>query len=207
MPLEYLYRAANQESSKALFMIHGYGSSAEDLFQFAPHLPDDYHIFSFRAPYQLSASQYAWYAIHFDEDQKKFNDLNQARESLGHLKTSIDQLKHTYALNQVTLMGFSQGCILGLALTLNHPNYFTAILGLSGYLNKELLLLTPPQPSNTQFFLSHGTADAVIPFQWAQESMEYLKAHDMEVSWHTYPSGHTVSYDNFKDLMDFIGGL
>ena len=207
MSLEHLYRAPKEQSSKALFLIHGYGSSAEDLFQFAAHLPYDYHIFSFKAPFKLAPDQYAWYAIHFDEDQNKFNDLVQARDSLELIKSSIDELRHTYNLTQLALMGFSQGSILSMALALNHPNFFNGIIGLSGYLNKELLLENIPYPTSTRFFISHGKEDAVIPFTWATESVLFFREQGLDVSWHEYPSGHTVSYDNFKDLLHFIERL
>jgi phospholipase/carboxylesterase len=192
MSLEHLYRAPNEQSSKALFLIHGYGSSAQDLFQFASHLPSDLHIFSLQGPYSLTAEQFAWYAIHFDQDQNKFNDLDQARSSLEQIKSSIEELRSAYQLTDLAVMGFSQGSILSLALALNHPNFFKAVVGLSGYLNKDL---------------SHGTEDALIPFSWALESVHFLKEQGLDVTWHEYPSGHTVSYDNFKDLVHFLRQL
>ncbi|MGA0031082.1 MAG: alpha/beta hydrolase [Flavobacteriaceae bacterium] len=207
MSLEHLYRAPKEQSSKALFLIHGYGSSAHDLFQFASHLPSDLHIFSFQGPYSLTAEQFAWYAIHFDEDQNKFNDLDQARSSLEKIKLSIEELKRTHHLTELVVMGFSQGCILSLALALNHPNFFNAVVGLSGYLNKDLVLDSTTYSTRTRFFMSHGSEDAIIPFNWALESVHFLKEQGLDVSWHEYPSGHTVSYDNFKDLVHFIRHL
>ncbi len=204
MSLEHLYRAPKEPSSKALFLIHGYGSSAQDLFQFASHLPSDLHIFSLQGPYSLTAEQFAWYAIHFDEDQNKFNDLDQARSSLEQIKSSIEELRSAYHLTDLAVMGFSQGSILSLALALNHPNFFNAVVGLSGYLNKDLVLDSTSYSTRTRFFLSHGREDAIIPFSWALESVHFLKEQGLDVTWHEYPSGHTVSYDNFKDLVHFL---
>ena len=203
--LSFLYQAPEQESSKAIFLIHGYGSSDKDLFQFAPHLPKDYHIYSLRGPYSLGFQQFAWYAIHFDENQKKFNDLNQARSSLTAIKDFIDAEKEKLRLQHIDLMGFSQGCILSLALSLNHPGYFKSVVGLSGYLNLEMLKNAEAiENQTTAFFLSHGLEDTVIPFTLAQETRDLLLKHDLNVEWHEYPSGHTVSYDNFKDLIAFL---
>ena len=205
MDLSFLYQAPEQESHKAIFLIHGYGSSDKDLFQFAPHLPKDYHIFSLRGPYTLGYEQFAWYAIHFDENQKKFNDLDQARSSLNAIKAFIDTEKEKLKLHHIDIMGFSQGCILSLALSLNHPGYFNRVAGLSGYLNLEMLEHAEAiEKQNTAFFLSHGLEDPVIPFTWAQETRDLLLKHDLNVAWHEYPTGHTVSYDNFKDLITFL---
>lgn len=205
MDLSFLYQAPEQESHKAIFLIHGYGSSDKDLFQFAPHLPKDYHVFSLRGPYTLGYEQFAWYAIHFDENQKKFNDLDQARSSLNAIKAFIDTEKEKLKLHHIDLMGFSQGCILSLALALNHPGCFNRVAGLSGYLNLEMLEHAEAiEKQTTAFFLSHGLEDAVIPFTWAQETRDLLLKHDLNVAWHEYPTGHTVSYDNFKDLITFL---
>ena len=205
MDLSFLYQAPEQESHKAIFLIHGYGSSDKDLFQFAPHLPKNYHIFSLRGPYTLGHEQFAWYAIHFDENQKKFNDLDQARSSLNAIKAFIDTEKEKLKLHHIDIMGFSQGCILSLALSLNHPGYFNRVAGLSGYLNLEMLEHAEAiEKQTTAFFLSHGLEDPVIPFTWAQETRDLLLKHDLNVTWHEYPTGHTVSYDNFKDLITFL---
>ena len=205
MNLAFLYQAPEQQSRKAIFLIHGYGSSDSDLFQFAPHLPKDYHIFSLRGPYSLGFEQFAWYAIHFDENQKKFNDLDQASESLKAIKDFIDTEKEKLHLDQIDVMGFSQGCILSLALALNHPGFFKRLIGLSGYLNLEMLKNAENiEKQNTAFFLSHGIEDAVIPFAWAIETKDLLLKRGLNVEWHEYPTGHTVSYDNFKDLIAFL---
>ena len=61
-----------------LFLLHGYGSHEEDLFSFANYLPDDYLVISLRAPISLDFGGFAWYSIHFDQDQKKWSDDEEA---------------------------------------------------------------------------------------------------------------------------------
>jgi len=53
MNLTFLYQAPEQQSRKAIFLIHGYGSSDSDLFQFAPHLLKGYDIFTISGPYSI----------------------------------------------------------------------------------------------------------------------------------------------------------
>ena len=73
---------------------------------------------------------YAWYAINFDADQNKFSDLDQAKSSLNLLETLIGDFQKKYGntAENTALSGFSQGCILSLALGLNHPELGTKSL-------------------------------------------------------------------------------
>ena len=45
--------------------------------------------------------------------------------------------------NNISLLGFSQGTILGMATALNHPSKIKNVIGLSGYINHDIL------PNNT----------------------------------------------------------
>jgi predicted esterase len=69
--------------------MHGYGSNEHDLFSFADYLHDDFLVVSVRAPYSLQPMGYAWYAIHFDQEQGKWSDDNQAKESMNENITEL----------------------------------------------------------------------------------------------------------------------
>ena len=61
IPLEYIVREPQVRTKRppVIFMLHGYGSTDEDLFSFADALPAEYMIISFRAPYHLVTFGYA----------------------------------------------------------------------------------------------------------------------------------------------------
>ena len=143
MTLQYLHRPAStkQIGNPAIFLLHGYGSNEEDLFSFAPELPEHYEIFSFRAPLTMVPYGYAWYSIYFDQDDGKFSDDEQARESAEIALSNIKHLikEHQLDADRITLIGFSQGAILSLALGLNHPDRIWRVAAMSGYLNTALL--------------------------------------------------------------------
>ncbi|MEP2277858.1 MAG: phospholipase, partial [Maribacter sp.] len=69
LSLEHIIRPSSLTDKKppVLFMLHGYGSNEEDLFSFAPELPEELCIIAVRAPYILQPYGYAWYAINFDD--------------------------------------------------------------------------------------------------------------------------------------------
>ena len=101
------------DENPVLILLHGYGSNEEDLFSFANELPDNYYVVSARAPFDMQYGSYAWYAINFDADENKFSDVEQAKSSRDLVANFIDDLIDKYPIDaqNVTLIGFSQGCI------------------------------------------------------------------------------------------------
>src|SRR5690625_6318041 len=95
LPLVHNYRPSNlSEKAPAIIMLHGYGSNEDDLFSFAPELPEKYAVIALKAPLSLQGMGNAWYTIHFQNaDNTKFNDIEEARseehtselQSRGHL--------------------------------------------------------------------------------------------------------------------------
>src|SRR6476660_790940 len=87
-----------KDKNPLLLLLHGYGSNEEDLFSFANELPDEYYVISARAPYDQMYCSYAWYAINFDADEKKFSDIGQAKISRDIIAGFIDELISNYAI-------------------------------------------------------------------------------------------------------------
>lgn len=197
-----------KEKNPLLLLLHGYGSNEEDLFSFAQELPDDYFVISARAPYPLPPYGNAWYAIHFDTDENKFSDNDEARESRDLIATFIDELIANYPIdaNNVTLIGFSQGSILSYSVALSYPEKVQRVVALSGYLNLDIVKenYQSNNISNLKFFISHGTADQVIPVDWARKAPEFLKNLGLDVVYKEYPVGHGVAPQNFYDFKNWL---
>lgn len=206
--LKYLLKPAKNtnQPAPALFMIHGYGSNEADLFSFATALPDEYAIFSLQAPYALPEFGYAWYSI--DLSSERWFDVVQAKTSVNQILEFIEKACQVYNLNseKISLLGFSQGCILSLAIGLSFPSKIHKIIGLSGYLEEKLLdkLYTKNDFSNLEIYLSHGVSDQVIPFEWAEESYKKIKKIGISCIYEKYPTGHTVSPQNFYSFRDWL---
>ena len=198
------------DKNPLLLLLHGYGSNEEDLFSFAAELPDDYYVISARAPYDMTYGSYAWYAINFDADENKFSDIGQAQESRDLIANFIDELLASYPINSgnVTLIGFSQGCILGYAVALSYPEKVQRLVGMSGYLNTEIAVADFARNNfnNLKIFASHGTVDQVIPVDWARKSIPVLEKLGIEVVYKEYPVGHGVAPQNFFDFKHWLNG-
>ena len=201
--LERPPKKRTEEKAPVLFLIHGYGASDADLFGFADYLPDHLHIFSLNAPHALPMGGFAWYSLNFDAAQSKVEDIEQARESLVLIENFIDDTLKKYPVDRenVTLFGFSQGAILSYALGLNTPK-ITNVLALSGYLNENLL--KTPTHTKTRFFISHGTEDQIILFDWARKAPETLEKLNIKYTFKSYPMGHGIAPDNFEDIQQWI---
>ncbi len=210
LSLFHLVREPRTKSSKnpVLVLLHGYGSNEEDLFSFAPQLPDEYFVISVRAPYALPPYGNAWYAIDFDADMNKFSDNAQAMESRDRIVKFITDLPRHYDIDtdDVTLIGFSQGCILSYAVALSYPQTVRRVAAMSGYLNEEILLegYRDRDFSNLGVFISHGTQDQVIPVEWARRAKPVLDSLGISAQYREYPVGHGVAPQNFYDLLDWL---
>ena len=210
MNLHYLIQEPKiiHEKNPVLILLHGYGSNEEDLFSFAPELPDDSYVISVRAPYDLQPYGHAWYAIHFDADENKFSDNEQAKESVALIASFIDEIVKQYPIDtkNVTLIGFSQGAILSYSTALTYPEKIAKVVALSGYFNQDILpeVIDTKAISHLKFFVSHGTVDQVIPVDWARKAKPALENLGLEVEYQEYPIGHGVSPKNFFDFKNWL---
>jgi|MGYP003600267911 phospholipase/carboxylesterase len=210
MNLHYLVQEPKVKHDKnpLLLLLHGYGSNEEDLFSFAPELPDDSYVISVRAPYDLQPYGHAWYAIHFDADENKFSDNVQAKQSVEIIASFIDEIVKQYPIDteNVTLIGFSQGAILSYATALTYPKKISKVVALSGYFNQEILpeVIDTKAISHLKFFVSHGSVDQVIPVDWARKAKPALENLGLEVEYQEYPIGHGVSPKNFFDFKNWL---
>ncbi|MFN3754836.1 alpha/beta hydrolase [Flavobacterium sp.] len=210
LSLHHLVREPKDKKDKnpLLLLLHGYGSNEEDLFSFAGELPEEYYVVSARAPFDMTFGSYAWYAINFDADENKFSDIGQARASRDIIAGFIDELTANYPIDadNVTLIGFSQGCILSYAVALSYPEKVQRVVAMSGYFNPEIAVddYTENDLSKLKIFASHGTVDQVIPVEWARKSIPMLQVLGIDVIFKEYMVGHGVAPQNFFDFKHWL---
>jgi phospholipase/carboxylesterase len=210
LSLHHLVREPKVKKDKnpLLLLLHGYGSNEEDLFSFDNELPDEYYVISARAPFDMMYGSYAWYAINFDADENKFSDIGQARASRDNIAHFIDELINEYSIDagNVTLIGFSQGCILSYAVALSYPEKVQRVVAMSGYFNPEIAVddYTVNDFSKLKIFASHGTVDQVIPVEWARKSVPMLQVLGIKIVFKEYMVGHGVAPQNFFDFKHWL---
>jgi phospholipase/carboxylesterase len=213
LSLQYITRPARQENAPLLLLLHGYGSNEEDLFSFAPEISEDIFIVSARAPYEMPPQGAAWYAINFDASGGKFSDTDQARESMVKITTFLEELKVAFSINpnNMNVLGFSQGAILSYGLSLSQPGLFRNVVAMSGYISEDLIagrdgleVRFRESEIKTNYFISHGTVDQVIPYEWAKNAPQIMEEIGADYVFKDYPIGHGVARDNFYDMKEWL---
>lgn len=204
----YKPSALTDRPAPVIFLFHGYGSDEEDLFSFAPELPNEYAVVSARAPYPMQPFGNAWYALDFMATEGKWSDLDQARESRERIVTFMEEAIAAYGFDaeNVTLIGFSQGTVLSYAVALSYPEKVRNLIALSGYIESGILVEGFEQKpiKDLNIYVSHGQVDQLIPATWAQASSEKLKAWGIDHVFEEYPVGHGVSPQNFFSFKKWL---
>lgn len=209
LPLVSVIRNSNLTSkSPLLILLHGYGSDENDLFIFANEMPKELLIISLRAPHKINPYGYAWYAINFDANQKKWNNLEQAKDAMKSINKCIETACSLYSINNsnISILGFSQGCILSLALALNYPKKFKNIIGLGGYICEDFLNQNyqKEKHKHLDFYCSHGSSDQVIPVEWARKTPKFLKKLKIKCKYSEFPTGHGITPQNFFEFKEWL---
>ncbi len=210
LSLEHNYKAPTQDvgCNPAIILIHGYGSNEDDLFSFAPELPDHYHIISLKAPIAMQPSGNAWYNIYWDNTDGKMSDIPQALVARDLIAKCIDEVVENYKADasNITLIGFSQGTILSFAVGLSYPEKVKNIVGLSGYINTELLKdgYEKNDFTNLNVYSSHGSVDQVLPVEWARKTKPFLANLGIDCAYSEFPIGHGVAPQNFYEMKEWL---
>jgi phospholipase/carboxylesterase len=211
LSLEHNFKASSNssEASPVIIMLHGFGSDENDLFSFASELPNNYTIISLRAPLRMQPYGNAWYTIYFDNSQGKFSDTEEAIKSRELISRCIDEIVEKYNVQKdnVTLLGFSQGTILSFAVALSYPEKVKNVIGLSGYIDIDLLTkdFTKKDLSKLKVYSSHGSQDQVIPVSWARKTKPFLNQLNIDCTYSEFPVGHGVAPQNFYEFKEWLG--
>ena len=170
-----------------LVWLHGLGDSAEGFFPIfgdaaLSPLPDSFKVRLLTAPVMsvtvnMGMRMNSWYDItNFDRSESSFN-YDDVLKNSQIVKKVMDEEVEFFEGDSTKLMigGFSQGCAMALQSGLTYGKPLKGIIGLSGYLFPRTKL---PPKLDFPIFISHGEADPVINFEYAQPSYDRLKEID-----------------------------
>jgi phospholipase/carboxylesterase len=186
----------------AIFVMHGIGSNEQNMLSLVNGLEEQFYIFSIRG-HLPQPPGYAYFTIQgYGKPHREVFD-----EAINKLTSFIDYAVEQYPLNnsQLYLLGFSQGAILSMTLGLSLGDRIKGIIALSGYIPafvKEEYKIKPV--NELSLFISHGTMDQVLPFDWGVANNEYFQSLGADVTFKTYEEGHTVSLQNHNDYRKWL---
>ena len=192
------------KNGKVIIMFHGYGSNKDDLFSFAKFMNPNFLIISVQAPIKMDYNSYCWWSLNYDNDMQLQMDVKEAENSLNELNRFIGEdlsVKYNFRLNQVYLLGFSQGCMISYALSINFPENYKKAVGLSGKIPYEIINFDEKfDYSNHNFFCSHGVNDQVIPIEVGRESNRWFSEKNINHKYLEFESAHGINSENFEQM-------
>ena len=192
------------KDDKVIIMFHGYGSNKDDLFSFAKFMNPNFLIISVQAPIQMDYNSYCWWSLNYNNDMQLQINTKEAENSLNELNRFISEdlsNKYNFGLNQVYLLGFSQGCMISYALSINFPENYKKAVGLSGKIPYEIINFDEKfDYSNHNFFCSHGVNDQVIPIEVGRESNRWFSEKNINHKYLEFESAHGINSENFEQM-------
>jgi phospholipase/carboxylesterase len=182
-----LIPARDKNSRRLMVMLHGLGDSLEGYRWFPEALnlpwlnyllvnaPDEYY------------GGYSW----FDYPGDISPGIVRSRKLLFDL---LDGLRaKNIAPEDITLGGFSQGCLMTIDVGLRYPHRLAGLVGISGWVF-ELEQFKDPLPMARQqrLLVTHGKFDELLPFEAVRDQIRTLKSAGLNIEWHEFAKGHTI---------------
>nr|WP_102691882.1 dienelactone hydrolase family protein [Rummeliibacillus pycnus] len=206
-PFTFIHSAPkNMEHGKlypAVFLMHGMGSNEQDLPGLLDEIKDQCHIFSLQGPI-IQAPGYAFFTIEeFGKPHRNVFD-----QVVIHIMNFIEEAITEYPIDaeKIFLMGFSQGAILSKSLAVAMgKEKIAGIVALSGY--------TPDFVKNEYqkhsveempIFISHGTMDIALPYQWGEASRDFFTKQGANVTFKSFEDGHGVTPEVHQAFIAFL---
>ncbi len=193
---------ATQKSSRRLMvMLHGLGDSLEG-YRWLPELLDlpwlNYLLVNAPDDYQ---GGYSW----FDYPHDLGPGVLRSRRLLFEL---LDDLPSKgFPADQITLGGFSQGCLMTIDVGLRYPHRLAGLVGISGWVFEidRLLKELSPAAKQQRLLVTHGHLDPIIPLAPVRDQVQKLNAAGLNAVWREFPKAHTIyGAEEIAVIRDFI---
>jgi phospholipase/carboxylesterase len=186
-----LVPAQEKNSRRLMVVLHGLGDSMEG-YRWMPealqlpwlnyllvNAPDEYY------------GGYSWYDFANDPGP----GVIRSRKLLFGL---LDELPSKgFAASEITVFGFSQGCLMTMEVALRYAHRLAGLVGISGYVHE-------PERALKELF-THGSMDPLIPFPAVKAQVKKLQAEGLRIEWHEFAKEHTIAGEaELKVIRDFV---
>ena len=168
---------SKRNPKNAVILCHGYGGDGKDISILAGYwkhyLPDTIFICP-DGPQKcgVSPTGFQWFDL---MDQSNDEILSKALVAEIKLNKFIDEIKNKFKLesNQISIGGFSQGCMISLLTGIKRKDKLNSIIGYSGKIisTKHLSSNIASRPP---ILLMHGDKDEVVPVSYLLEAKDFF---------------------------------
>lgn len=175
---------SKQKPRQVIVLCHGYGGDGEDISSLAIHwqrfLPDAIFLCP-NGPEvcTINPQGFQWFDLSTEKEEIIFEKSLVAEKKLN---TFLDQIYDNLQLEpkNLALVGFSQGCMIGIQVGLKSKKKINSLIGYSGKIINQKHLSSNIN-STPNILLMHGSNDTIVPPTYLLEAKEYLSNHGVKV--------------------------
>jgi phospholipase/carboxylesterase len=188
------------KASKALILLHGRGSTAEDILSLADIFCNE--TFYIVAP---QATNKSWYPRSFMVDE----NLNEPwlSSAVEIVKKVIDETVKHIPKHKIYIMGFSQGACLALEVSARYADKYGGVVAFTGGLIGKTIQKEKYHGNfkGTKVFIGNSDTDPHVPLSRSEQSKELLEKMGAEVTLKVYPGmGHMINEDEFDSVIKLM---
>ena len=189
-----------KDQRAVLVLLHGYGSNEDDLLGLAPELASGITTVCLRAPRRLPQGGFAWFDIDWSPTGKRLH-IDQGVVARDALLPVLSSIRDEFAVETLTLGGFSQGAMMAFALARTDSSLFSSLCLLSGLSLPEL---GQGALDGMPTLIQHGIHDDILPIEGGRQLRDAATEAGAAVSYFEYPMGHQICLESLRDLNDWL---
>ena len=169
---------SKNKPQQAVVLCHGYGGDGRDISVLATNWQRFLPEATFLCPNApeicaVNPQGYQWFDLTSEKEEIILEKSLIAEEKLNTFLDQVFDNLHLEPIN-LALIGFSQGCMIGIQVSLKKKKQINCLIGYSGkVINKKHL--SDNINSKPKIFLMHGANDTIVPPTHLLEAKEYLK--------------------------------
>mgnify|MGYP001267276257 FL=1 len=185
--------------NNAVVLLHGYGGDGKDIsmltLNWKRHMPNT--IFICPNGHEIcpvNPSGYQWFDLTKDDPNYILNESLKAEKVINKF---LDEVKEEYNFEnkQISLSGFSQGCMMSINVGLTVEQAFSCIIGFSGkIIDKENL--KKRRKNLTSTLLIHGDQDDIVSPTHLLAAKDFFLSEKVNIETHLIKNfGYNIPFD------------
>jgi len=198
----------DEDINNAIVLLHGYGGDGKDIstltLNWKRHMPNTIFICpNGHERCAINPMGYQWFDLTKDDPNYILDESIKAEKKLNKF---LDEVKKEYNLNndQVTLSGFSQGCMMSINIGLTSKKPFRSIVGFSGKIINLENLKTRIK-NFTNILLIHGDMDDIVSPSHLLEAKDFFIRENINVETHLIKNcGHHIPIEASSIALKYI---
>jgi phospholipase/carboxylesterase len=200
LALNNIFIPSKTPSKKLMIILHGRGDSSAG-FTFLPQYLniDEMNYLLLDAPYEYFGGR-SWYDL-------PPHQLEGIAYSSGVLAEALDALfEEEFDASQSFLFGFSQGSLLTFEFGARYEKQLAGYIAISGYIYDVDNLIKEMNPAlkNANWLCTHGTSDAVLPYDVSKAQVAKLQENALNIDFKTYDKDHTLVEVELSMIKEWI---